>query len=208
MTSAFKTSTLRRSFLAFGLSLAVAGLTFAAGPHDAIAQPAGWTTLFDGKSLDKWTTLGDANWSLADGVVQADKGNGHLVSKENYKDFELKAEIWTDEKANSGIFVRCTDPTKVTASNAYEFNVFDTRPDPSYGTGAIVDIAKVTNMPKAAGKWNTMEITVKGDTLSFVFNGIKTVDAVKDSKHTAAGPITLQYGGGVVKFRKVEIKPL
>jgi hypothetical protein len=27
-------------------------------------------------------------------------------------------------------------------------NIWDTRPDPSYGTGAIVDVAKVDPMPK------------------------------------------------------------
>ena len=35
----------------------------------------------------------------------------------------------------------------------------------------------------------------------------KTVD-VKDSKHDAGGPFALQYGSGVIKFRKLYIKPL
>jgi hypothetical protein len=39
-----------------------------------------------------------------------------------------------------------------------------------------------------------------------VLNGQKTVD-VQDSKHLS-GPFALQYGSGVVKFRKVQIKPL
>ena len=85
-------------------------------------------------------------------------------------------------------------------------NIFDTRPDPSYGTGAIVNFAKVSPMPKAGGQWNTMDITAKGSQLTVLFNGVQTVD-VQDSKF-ASGPIALQYGGGVVKFRKVEIKPL
>jgi hypothetical protein len=37
-----------------------------------------------------------------------------------------------------------------------------------------------------------------------VLNGPKTAD-VQDSTHLA-GPIALQYGSGVVKFRKVQIK--
>ena len=74
------------------------------------------------------------------------------------------------------------------------------------GTGAIVDIAKVDPMPKAGGKWNTFEITAKGPQLVVVLNGQKTVD-VQDSKH-ASGPFALQYGSGVVKFRKVQLKPL
>jgi hypothetical protein len=54
-------------------------------------------------------------------------------------------------------------------------------------------------MPKAAGKWNTYEITARGPHLTVVLNGQKTADS---------GPFALQYGSGVVKFRKVQIKPL
>jgi len=61
-------------------------------------------------------------------------------------------------------------------------------------------------MPKAGGKWNTYEITAKGQQLTVVLNGTKTVD-VQDGKH-ARGPLALQYAAGVVKFRKVQVKPL
>src|SRR5262245_35443394 len=40
-----------------------------------------WVTLFDGKTLDQWNTIGTANWRIADGAVQADQGSGFLVSK-------------------------------------------------------------------------------------------------------------------------------
>jgi hypothetical protein len=188
--------------------------------HQASGQTgAGWVTLFDGKSLDGWDQIGDSNFKVADGVLVADKGNGFLVSKNSYGDFQLRAEFWVESEANSGIFIRCTDPEKVTAKNAYEVNIWDTRPDPSYGTGAIVDVAKVDPMPKAGGKWNVYEITAKGDTFTVTLNGQKTVDGAKDGKHTS-GRIALQHGlglkddkgvqsdKGVVKFRKVEIKPL
>ncbi|HEX7785995.1 MAG TPA: DUF1080 domain-containing protein, partial [Methylomirabilota bacterium] len=88
----------------------------------------------------------------------------------------------------------------------YEANIFDQRPDPTYGTGAIVKVAKVQPMPKAGGKWNTYDITLRGPRLVVVLNGVKTVD-VQDSK-LASGPIALQWGRGTIKFRKVEIKPL
>ena len=45
-------------------------------------------------------------------------------------------------------------------------NIWDTRPDPSYGTGAIVNLAKVNPMPRAAGKWNVYEIMAKGSTFT------------------------------------------
>ena len=61
-------------------------------------------------------------------------------------------------------------------------------------------------MPKAGGRWNTLEITAKGSQLTVTFNGIRTAD-IQDSKH-AHGPFALQYSAGIVKFRKVLIKPL
>ena len=89
---------------------------------------------------------------LIDGVVQVDKGTGHLVSKNSYTDFQIRAEFWVDSDANSGIFIRCADPQNAT------------------------------------------------------LNGTRTAEG-QDSKY-ASGRIALQYSVGVVKFRKVQIKPL
>jgi hypothetical protein len=166
----------------------------------------GWVTLLDGTDLNKWDLLGNANWRLQDGSAVAEIGGGHLVTKESFGDFQLRAEFWVNTEANSGIFIRCADPKKITAENCYEVNIFDTRPDPSYGTGGIPNFAKTAVPVKAGGKWNTYEITAKGSRLIVVLNGIETVNFT-DSK-LPKGNITLQYGGGVVKFRKVQIKPL
>ena len=184
------------------------------------SQPSGqadaeWITLVDGTTgLDNWNRIGDAYWTAADGAIVADKGKGgYLVSKNSYKDFQIRAEFWADHTTNSGIFIRCTDPSKITATNAYEVNIFDQRPDPSYGTGAIVNWAKVSPMPKAGGKWNTYEITAKGSQLIVVLNGVQTVN-IQNSEF-AQGSVALQYGsgpndapGGVIKWRKVQIRPL
>ena len=193
------------------MSLLLVGFAVCWQAPQASAQGrGGWITLFDGQHLDHWNRLGEANWTVADGVVQADQkvgeGAAYLVSKDSYTDFQLKVEFWVDAVANSGVFLRCSDPHQITATNAYEVNIFDTRPDPTYGTGAIVGVAKVEPMPKAGGRWNTYEITAKGPQLTVILNGTTTVDT-QDSKF-ASGPIALQYGAGVVKFRKVEIKPL
>jgi hypothetical protein len=199
-------------------SIALSGLLLlgcaAFGPSHLASAQAGWVTLFDGTSLNNFTQIGDANWKLADGVVVADKGNGFLVTKESYTDFEIRAEFWVNDDANSGIFIRCEDPAKVGGQTAYEVNIFDKRPDQSYGTGAIVNVAKVSPMPKAGGQWNVYEITAKGSQFTVILNGKKTVDGAQDSKH-ASGHIALQYGPGapgtgpgIVKFRKVEVRRL
>ena len=196
---------MRHTAIAAGLFLGVAAFI-----QPALSQSDGWVTLLDASKMGDWDRVADANWEMKDGALTADKLAGkdpaYLVSKTSYKDFQIKAEFWADEAANSGIFIRCTNPKVIGANTCYEVNIFDKRPDPSYGTGAIVDFAKVNPMPKAAGKWNTYEITAKGRKLTVILNGEKTVD-IEDSKF-ADGPIALQYGSGVVKFRKVQIKPL
>jgi hypothetical protein len=170
----------------------------------------GWTTLVDGtQGMENFRRVGDANWSASDGVIQASSGGkdaGYLVSTKSYKDFMIRAEFWASDDANSGVYMRCQNPAVINDENCYEANIFDQRPDPTYGTGAIVKVAKVSPMPKAGGKWNTYEITAQGDHLVVVLNGVKTVD-VRDAKFRE-GPVALQWGRGTIKWRKVEIKPL
>ena len=178
----------------------------------ACASPAGgggWTTLIDGsKGLENFEVVGAANWSASDGVVQATAGTGnsYLVTRSSYKDVVVRAEFWSSDDANSGIFMRCQEPKNITDENCYEANIFDQRPDPTFATGAIVKVAKLTApMIKAGGQWNTMEVTTKGTRLTVVLNGIKTAD-IDDSK-LASGPFALQWGRGTIKWRKVQVKP-
>jgi hypothetical protein len=188
----------------------IVAATFAAlqfAPQAVGQSGPGWITLVDGKTMGDWDTVGEANWRLEDGALVADKGKAaHLVSKNKYKDFQVYAEFWASDDANSGIFIRCADPKKPGAKSCYEVNIFDQRKDPSYGTGAIVDFAEVDPMPKAGGKWNTFEITAKGRDISVMLNGQKTVQLRNGMFEE--GPLTLQYASGVIKFRKVAIKPL
>jgi hypothetical protein len=184
------------------LGLAAAAVT-APAPAWAKGRP-----LFNGKDLEGWTPVGDANWAVRQGALCADQGGmGFLVSKDSFRDFDLRARFWVSPDANSGIFIRCSDRERITATNAYEVNIFDTRPDPTYGTGAIVNVAKVSPMPKAGGRWNLMKIRARGDVFSVVLNGRKTVDAARDATHPE-GPIALQYGAGAVKFRSVVVRAL
>ncbi len=189
-------------------AFAVAFFTAAALALSAPAsgQSPGWTTLLDGSSLDGWNQIGDANWSLVDGAAQADSGAGFLVTPVSYGDFELVLQYWVEEPANSGIFIRCADPASVNDRNSYEVNIFDTRPDQTYRTGGIVHFAAPASQVESAGRWNTYEIIAEGPRLRVWLNGEQMVD-IEDTQF-AAGPIALQYGFGVVKFRNVMIRGL
>lgn len=171
------------------------------------SSETGWITLFDGKNLDGFTKTGDANWRVEDGAIVADKGKGgFLMSKDSYKDFQLRIEFWAAHNANSGIYMRCSEPKNLTDKTCYEANIFDQRPDQTYATGAITHLSPIKNGPKAGGKWNTFDITAQGPRITVVLNGVKTGET--DKAHALRGNIGLQWAQGVVKFRKVEIRPL
>jgi hypothetical protein len=132
----------------------------------SMMRPGEWTTLIDGeKGMENWYVVGNANWRAADGAIQADsnpdKASSFLLSKLSYRDFQVKVEFWASDDANSGIYMRCADVNNLTDRTCYEANIFDRRPDPTYGTGAVVHISPVKGeMVKAGGKWNTYDITV------------------------------------------------
>ena len=174
--------------------------------YQAATAQSGWITLFDGSSLDGWERMGDANWRLADGAVEADSGGGHLISAESYSDFVLTLEFWVDDPANSGVFIRCADRDEISPNTCYEVNIFDQREDQTYRTGGIVNFAAPTSQIDAGGQWNDYEIRAEGNHLLITLNGTVTVDMEDDTY--AEGPLTLQYGSGIVKFRNVRLQPL
>jgi hypothetical protein len=208
----------RLSVIASAL-LVVAFTAFGCAQMSSLYDSAtGWDTLVDGeKGLENFNRIGDANWRPQGGAIVADKGKGgHLVTKKSYTNFQIRAEFWAETNTNSGIFIRASDPNKIGAANAYEVNIYDQRPGQEYSTGAIVNFGKipVPNPPeyKAAGRWNTFEITARETHLRVILNGIETV-TIYDSKF-ASGPFSLQFGnhgkapGGAIKWRKVQIKEL
>src|ERR1700749_4741728 len=115
----------RLSHLSAGLLIGAAALVSGA----ASGQSDGWITLLDSSKKGDWTEVGKANWEMKDGALVADKLDGkdpsYLVSKDSYKDFQIRAEFWTDEEANSGIFIRCDQRDKIDSKLCYEVNIFD-----------------------------------------------------------------------------------
>lgn len=187
------------SFICVFISSVV--LLAACAPND---NSGGWIDLSG--SLDLWNQVGDANWRIEDGVFVADSGNGHLVTKDSFSNFQIQLEFWTDAGANSGVFIRAQEPDNITDKNCYEVNIFDTRPDQTYRTGGIVHYAPPSEIIDTPNQWNTYDITAKGDALTIVLNGITTADIKDDTLRR--GPFTLQYGSGVVKFRNVRVRSL
>ena len=96
------------------LALSIACLTALSIGGVANAQNSdGFTDLIDGVSLSGWNIIGSANWVIGNGIVEGNKPSGFLVSTKSYKNFVIKAEFYAESNTNSGIFIRCQDPNKV-----------------------------------------------------------------------------------------------
>ena len=84
-----------------------------------VSAEDGWTSLFDGKTLEGWTQRnGTATYKVVDGTIVGTttegSPNSFLCSNKEYGDFELEFEVKVDDALNSGVQIRSTDkPTPV-----------------------------------------------------------------------------------------------
>ena len=188
------------------IALVIAAIVGTSHAPASAQTAAGWTNLFNGKDLSNWNVTGNADWRVTDGVIEASKARGFLVSKQSYGDFEMRADVWTTPDSNGGLLFRITKPDDPGIENGYELNVNDKRADQTGRTGSIVNVAKPLVQFDAGGKWVTAVITAKGPHMVATLNGIKTAEA-DDAKY-ARGPVSLQAAGGVVRYRNVQIREL
>jgi hypothetical protein len=187
-------------------------LTLVAGlatvlPSATLQAQGAWRTLFNGRTLAGWDVVGDANWSVKEGAIWGSRGGGYLVTPMPHGDIQFTVDFWATPDANSGVFVRCADPKSITADNCYEVNIFDRRPDQSYRTGGIVNLARPTAVIDTGNKWNTFDITAKRSTLTVILNGTKVVEHEQNGARPR-GYIALQYGAGVLRFRNIRMRSL
>ena len=198
-----RTSVIRRARLVAS-ALPLVLLAACGGGSETDAE--GWRTLLDGSDLSGWNVVGDANWRVESRAARADQSTAasFLVSEDSFADFDLELEFWVDSEANSGVFVRCQDAGTIADTSCYEVNIFDTRPDQTYRTGSIVNVAEPAEFVYTGGHWNRMKITADGTRLQVTLNGRAMVDT-KDSRFSS-GPIALQYAAGAVMFRNVRLR--
>src|SRR5262245_48840510 len=114
----------RRSLLIAGAALGVPGLGLLR-PSPAAAQddvdvpmhpaPKGATALFDGKDVSRWVNRNNgqpAGWTLGNGYMEVKPGNGDIVTRDTYTDYQLHVEFWLplmaeakgQARANSGVY--------------------------------------------------------------------------------------------------------
>jgi hypothetical protein len=215
-----------RTALRFGL-LAMAVCVAGAKAEDKPAKPPeGFTSIFDGKSLDGWKPTGKADvWAAEPGIIVCKGGGGGwLLTEKEYGDFEFHCEYrWEKKGGNSGVALR-TPNTGDPAYIGMEIQLIDDEGWPGkladyQHTGSIYDVQPAKEAKnKKIGEWNTVKIVCKGRNVTIVQNDVELVKAnlddykAKYEKHPGLkrekGHVGFQSYNVRVEFRNVWIKEL
>lgn len=97
--------------------------------------------------------------------------------------------------------------------------VYGYRMDKSMPASVRKGVTPKTQADKPVGEWNKFEITLKGDRLTVVLNGVTVIENAELPGIPTRGPLALQHHGGfkdgkytgppsLVQFRNITIKPL
>ncbi|WP_291987882.1 DUF1080 domain-containing protein [Luteitalea sp.] len=201
------------------------------------AKDAGWTTLFDGKSLAGWrgfkSETPPPGWEVKDGVLVHSGKGGDLMTVREFGSFDLELDYKVAVGGNSGIMYRVVTEGNAPYWSGPEYQILDNErhPDAKNGpdrlSGANYDlIAPSAAVSRPAGEWNTARIVVRGNHVEHWLNGTKVVEyefgspawttMVAESKFKAwpiygkatRGHIVLQDHGDLVEFRNIRVKDL
>ena len=170
-------------------------MAFACMPAVSKAQGK-WIVLFDGTSTDKFRGYGlktfpDQAWKVENGALVAQTGvpNVDLVTKDEYKDFELELEWAVTKAGNSGVFYHVHENLTHESGNGnspnwldnYEMQILDdinfNDKAPIRSAGSLYDLIIPTNKTlKPIGEYNTAKLIVKGNHVEHWLNGKKVVE--------------------------------
>ena len=219
-------------------AVAIAGEEKAGPGYTPQVDKDGWEILFDGKGIDAWDAdLKQGVWAINEqGELYPAKGGRTLFTKQRYCDFtlELDFKMLGKKKANSGVFFRVHDKGQE-VNTGMEIQILDNADygvkwDAGNANGALYGLVRPAvdaNVP--LGEWNHFRITANDNLVTVELNGKEIVKADLNQWTTPKknpdgsgnkvphaigllpreGFIGLQnYGGAVVWFRNIRLKPL
>jgi hypothetical protein len=214
---------MNRRWTTAALGVALVALTLSAAPaadDDKSASEAGWTSLFDGKTLSGWTSVPlsgqTSTWDVKDGILEGSGGQSMLYSpRGDYQNFKFRAEIKINDKGNSGMYVRT--PPEPTFMKGYEIQVNATHSDP-IKTGSLYTLVHLMKSVTPPDTWFTQEIDVtdvnyRGKMVTkfrIYVNGELLYEYLDHDQLWKTGHFAFQQHdpGSKVSIRKVEVMEL
>jgi 3-keto-disaccharide hydrolase len=177
-------------------------------------------TLFNGKDLSGWKTMGKdpSAWKAVDGILSNEavqekgkhKSYANIRTEREFEDFNIQLEFRVPEDGNSGVYLRGIYEVQVA-------NSYGRRNDP-HNCGALYSrIMPSENVSKPPGEWQTFDITLVDRHLTVIHNGKKTIDnqpvlgctgGALWSDESRPGPIYLQGDHTSVDYRNMVLRPV
>lgn len=147
-----------------------------------------FVSLFDGKSLDGWTTADGKpvtrGWQAIDGQLVRTAGGGSIYSEKEYGDFELRLDWQISSRGNSGIKYRTAFYESGTFGRpqwlGYEYQIWDdanrgSNPDASAAAVYLLQAPNGNKHLKPIGEFNTARIIAAGAVIEHWLNGKQVV---------------------------------
>jgi hypothetical protein len=179
-------------------------------------EAEGWVPLFDGKSLEGWTTLTDnwGGWSVQEGELKCAGTSGPWIrTVKRYGSFALRLQFNISPNGNSGVFIRAPYDARCSRFGM-EVQILGThkdKPDKDT-TGAIYSAREpLQDAGRPAGQWNDLEIICDRGHVTVRLNNQMVQDFHMDAEPALKGRLTqgcigLQDHGNLVSFRNIRIK--
>ncbi len=170
------------------------------------SRPVAW---FDGRSLAQWRGPSGAPppcWQIRDGVLHNAAGCANLLSRERLGDLKLHLEFKNVAGGNSGIYLR--------GRYEIQISVHIASLDPLRMGAVYGHLRPSTLAARAAGQWQTLDVTLIGRVVSVVLNGTTVIDAQEipgitggalDSDEDAPGPLMLQGDHSAIEIRRLTV---
>ena len=175
-----------------------------------------WKPLFDGKTLDGWSTLPGGKWDVKDGVIvgtseASERRHGMLVSDKRRNDFTVRLK-YKALKGNSGLYFRADKVDGAVGVHGFQAEIADVNDIGGlYETGGRAWVVKPTpeqvKKYHKVGEWNEMTVSAHGRRIVVHVNGRKTAE-LKDAPGRLEGHLGLQLHGGQemhVEFKEIEM---
>ena len=140
-----------------------------------------WINLFDGQTLDGWkASEKEGTFKIEDGVIVVHGKRSHLYymgkdGEANFKNFELKADVKTEPKSNSGIYFHTEYQADGWPEKGYEVQVNNSHSD-WRRTGSLYNVVNLRSTPAQDNEWFTMRIKVQDKQITVFVNEEKVID--------------------------------
>jgi hypothetical protein len=166
--------------------------------------------LFNGKDLQGWRADGENQWVAESGMLKNPKSGANLITDNVFTDFKLHIEFRYPQNGNSGIYLRGRYEVQVSDSKGLE-------PNDVLFAGVYGLLPPNQMVAKAAGEWQTYDITLIGRRISVVANGVAVITdqvipgitgGAIDSREGEPGPIMLQGDHTAVEYRNIILTPI